>query len=404
MKNKKKIILIVAALIVVLLLPDIIKMSVKAHKDKAQNAVSLPDSVQEMSLDSEADDSMDGNLTEPFGENADEEKNSSQEKKSGVHYVEKLAGATSDKLVTSYDEIPDSVREEMKECALASVKKLIEENPGDYWDIGELKYEGYAFWFETNKSDPNENEVRYFFSTTGSRTYPFIEGEIKSGAICFYSWVDYVVKADDNTFGSAEMRAHCYSNNREEYEFDLERLMTTVYTHYGEPYVSSLTVETGDGFEKYGNYTYPTTVEQVENDPFFEFMKERGKENIDYYMDHNFEENIHYTEPEFYGLGITKEDDENSCKVFLFYKSVISDTEGLCEDTEIYFCAPFYQSRITQNGELTYYYSDKDLLGKKLELGNSAYFIRAFPDIASINEYLTTKKHVICEDMSDSLR
>ena len=83
---------------------------------------------------------------------------------------------------------------------------------------------------------------------------------------------------------------------------------------------------------------------------------------------------------------------------------MISDTEGLCEDTEIYFCAPFYQSRITQNGELTYYYSDKDLLGKKLELGNSAYFIRAFPDIASINEYLTTKKHVICEDMSDSLR
>ena len=140
MKNKKKIILIVAALIVVLLLPDIIKMSVKAHKDKAQNAVSLPDSVQEMSLDSEADDSMDGNLTESLGENADEEKNSSQEKKSGVHYVEKLAGATSDKLVTSYDEIPDSVREEMKECALASVKKLIEENPGDYWDIGELKY------------------------------------------------------------------------------------------------------------------------------------------------------------------------------------------------------------------------------------------------------------------------
>lgn len=55
MKDKKKIILIVAAVIVLLLLPDIIKMSAKARKDKAQNDTSKQGAVQEVSVDSVAD-------------------------------------------------------------------------------------------------------------------------------------------------------------------------------------------------------------------------------------------------------------------------------------------------------------------------------------------------------------
>ena len=47
MKNKKKIILIVVAVVVALLIPDVVKMAVKAHKEKAEKAAAEQVSVEE---------------------------------------------------------------------------------------------------------------------------------------------------------------------------------------------------------------------------------------------------------------------------------------------------------------------------------------------------------------------
>ena len=75
--------------------------------------------------------------------------------------------------------------------------------------------------------------------------------------------------------------------------------------------------------------------------------------------------------------------DEDVGKVtssYLVFKSVISDTEGLIDDTEVLFTISFSGTCYTENGELTFSSVSSDPVGKS-DLGVSAYVISAYEKV-----------------------
>ena len=326
--------------------------------------------------------------------------------KSGIHYEEYVEGIDYNDVhkVQSYSEIPEDVREEMKAMAEVKMKEYIEENSGNYENLGELTYEGWAFQLHTYQSDPDQNYVYYFWSTTGTKIDPYT-GEKKSGALGFYGRLDNVIQVDEHTFTSGDKHGCYFPSANYEIEFDHSQLLTAGYLEEVDLRIAGVTAEAGDGFEKYGEYKAPQSVAQVEQDPLFEQIKKQGISNIDYYMDENFEENIHHTEPEYFGFYITSRDDiKENGGISMIYKAVISDTEGLCEDTEVLFNVPFYGVRFTESGALMYGSSSREMIGKMF-LGDSAYTIRAFPNLEDLADFCLKEKDgsSILVDKTDSL-
>ncbi len=314
------------------------------------------------------------------------EEDKAKDNKSGVHYDKDAKIPGLDYLVKSYSEIPDEVKEEFKEDSLNIVKQYLEETNNTYEIDGDLKYEGYYFQHVESKTTGNSNQILYVYTTTGSRC-EVNSADKTEGTLCFYARYGNVCPVDEHTYGCTEKKGLEYFDYVAKYEIDEERLMTSMFIKEGASTTPGYTQEAGDGMEKYGNYTPITKVADLEKDPSFEDMKAVGVATIDQYMENEMEDNIKYTAPEYYGAYIMKHDkDEDVGKVtssYLVFKSVISDTEGLIDDTEVLFTISFSGTCYTENGELTYGTVSSDPVGQS-ELGDSAYVISAYEKVEDL--------------------
>ena len=299
---------------------------------------------------------------------------------SGVHYDKDAEVPSYDNVTKSYSDIPDGVKKELQEYSLDVIQEYLDKTDKTYEINEDLKYEGYIFQYIDHENDPDENYLFYVYSSKGSRMDSYAT-EKTEGALCFYARYENVIQLDDNTFSTMAEDGNEHWDTYPRFEYDAEKLMTHMYLCEVDVSIPSYTTEAGDGFEKYGNYKALTKVADLEKDPFFDTMKEVAVSTIDAYMEKDMEDNIKYTEPEYYGAYImTRDDIHEYSESYLVFKSVISDTEGLINDTEVLFTIEFSATRYTENGELTFGSASTDPVGQS-ELGDSAYVIRAYEKV-----------------------
>ena len=331
-------------------------------------------------------------------EGATSEKKDSGKKKD-AHFDPDASGNNHEDNVHEYSEIPESVIGDMKKYADKLLKEFLEEHSDEYENVGKLKYEGNVFRLEVRPDlhEVDSNDLYFIYSTRGTKVED-ISGEKKELDLCFNVGISNVYAADDKTYTYGDKHVNEVYNMRAEFEYDYSQLMTLVYQYEAEYKKAGVTYTVHDGFEKFGEYKRVTKVEDMEKAPFFDFMKTKGVSNINQYMEDDFGENIHFTEPEYYGCYLLN--DGAAC---LVYKSVISDSDGLCEDTEVFFSVKFNDACFTNDDKLMYSSSSSPF--GYMFLGDSAYELRAYENIKDmIGIYDDGKIKDDVVDMTDSLK
>ncbi len=308
-----------------------------------------------------------------------------KDNKGGAGFVGQSSGLDYDGMVLNYSDISEEVRNDMKEYAKAQLKEYLDENSSTYENVGDLNYEGIIFQINDTPEGGKASDLLLIYSTTGTKLDE-LSGEKKEMDLSFYVTLVNICPVDAKTYGCAEVHIHENENMRAEFIYSKSQILTYYYTYMVDQKKNTYVDEAYDGFEKYGDYKAVTKVADLEKAPFFETMKQVGIKNIDKYMTDNFEDNIHYTEPEYVGSFIRDmKDKKERTETHIIYKLTFSDDDGLCEDTELFFDEGFEETCFTVGGELLYHESCKEPYGQ-MYLGDSAYVVRAYESLDKIGK------------------